>query len=185
MSLPARPLPRAVRLPPVLLGLLLLVSGAVMGSCSSSNGASSADAQAASDAVSRTFNLPDDATTCLREHFAADAKAARAMTSTEELSTSQQEAVGAVLEGCVTVDQWAQAVAGRITNALPPADTTKLTTQVECLTTAITALDEVQRRALLVGLVVIQTAPQTGPLAVQRGDVLNNLYGACSVKASK
>ena len=72
--------------------------------------------------------------------------------------------------------QWAQAVAGRITAAGPARPTpAKLGTQVECLTTAVQALDDVQRQALLVGLVVIGSAPQTGGLAVQRGDVLNGL----------
>jgi hypothetical protein len=76
-------------------------------------------------------------------------------------------------------------VAGRITAALPPADSTKLATQISCLTGAVGGLDEAQRQALLVGLVVIATAPQTGGLAVERGDVINTLYAACSVKPSR
>ena len=158
----------------------VLVAGAVLGACSS-GGASADQATAATSAVGSTFNLPDDAKSCLQEHFAANGTAARAMTSTSELSSSQQAAVAKVLETCVSVDQWAQVVAGRISSALPPADSSKLVTQVNCLTGAVTGLDDTQRRALLVGLVVIKTAPQTGGLAVQRGAVLNTLYKACSV----
>lgn len=184
MSLSGLCLPRALRLPSVLLVVLALGAGA-LGACSSSGTASADQAAAATAAVTATFNLPDDAKACLQDGFAADAKAAKAMTATSELSSSQQEAVAKVLETCLTIDQWAQVIAGRITNALPPADASQLDTQVGCLTRAVTALDEVQRRALLVGLVVISTTPQTGPLAIQRGDVLNTLYGACSVKATR
>jgi hypothetical protein len=183
MSLPGRSLPRTARLPSVLVALVLL-AGTALGACSSS-GASADQATAAKEAVGRSFNLPDDAMSCLQEHFAADGKAARAMTSSSELSSSQQQAVEQVLEACVTVEQWAGAIAGRITSALPPSDSAKVTTQIDCLTGAVRGLDEVQRRALLVGLVVLGTAPQTGALAVQRGDVLNTLYRACSVTPSR
>jgi hypothetical protein len=183
MSSSLRPFPRVVLLPSVLL-VLALLGGAALGACSSS-GSSPAAAAAASDAVGRSFTLPEDAMACLKEHFAADGKAAAAMTSTGELSSSQRTAVAKVLEACVTVDQWAEAVAGRITAALPPADSSKLTTQISCLTGAVGGLDEAQRQARLVGLVVIATAPQTGGLAVERGDVINTLYAACSVKPSR
>ena len=112
--------------------------------------------------VSETFQMPDSAKACLEQELGADGTARKALTSTKELSASQREALYGVLTACITPDQWAQAVAGRITAAVPPADTSKLGTQVECLTTAVQALDDVQRQALLVGLVVIGSAPQTG-----------------------
>lgn len=184
MSIPGRSVPRAVRLPSVLVGVLL-VGTTALGACSSSSSASPAEATAATEAVGRSFNLPDDAVTCLEQQFTASGTAARAMTSTEELNSSQRVAVAKVLETCVTVEQWAGAVAGRITNALPPADSSKITTQIGCLAGAVTGLDEDQRRALLVGLVVLETAPQTGNLAIERGGVINTLYRACSVTPSR
>jgi hypothetical protein len=182
MSSPRRTLPRALRLPSVLV-VAALVAGVALGACSS-GGSSSADATeaaAAAAVVSTTFQMPDSAKACLEEKLAADGTARKAVTSTEELSASQREALYVVLTACITPDQWAQAIAGRITAAVPPADTAKLTTQVACLTSAVQALDDVQRQALVVGLVVVGSAPQTGELAVQRGDVLNGLYTKCSV----
>jgi hypothetical protein len=180
MSSLHRSIPRAVRFPAALVVALTLVGG-LLGACSSSGSSSAGDAAAAAAVVSSTFHVPADAQACLAQQLAANSKARDAMTSTKELSSSQRDAVAEVLETCVTVEQWAAAIAGRITAAVPPADTSKLTTQVNCLSSAVQALDDVQRRALLVGLVVIGSAPQTGGLAVQRGDVLNGLYAACSV----
>ena len=177
-----RPLPRAVWLSSAVVAAAL-VAAVALGACSSSS-SSSADAATAAGVISDTFHVPDDARACLEQQFAANGRAGGAMTTTKELSTAQRDAVAEVLETCVSTDQWAQAVAGRITAAVPPADTSKLTTQIDCLTSAVTALDDVQRRALLVGLVVIGSTPQTGDLAIQRGDVLNGLYSACSVVVS-
>ena len=184
MPSPRRPLPRALRLPSALV-VALLVAGGALGACSSGDSSSTAaaDAAAAADVVSATFQMPDSAKACLEEKLGADGTARKALTSTKELSASQREALFGVLTACITPEQWAQAVAGRITAAVPPADSSKITTQVACLTAAVQALDDVQRQALLVGLVVIGSAPQTGELAVQRGDVLNGLYAKCSVAA--
>jgi hypothetical protein len=179
MPSPRPALLRALRLPSAL-AAALLVTGAALGACSS-GGSSSADAATAAAVVSDTFHMPAEAQACLEQELAGNSTARKALTTTKELSTSQREAVAAVLEGCITVDQWAEAVAGRITAAVPPADSSKLGTQITCLTGAVKALDDVQRQALLVGLVVIGSAPQTGELAVQRGDVLNGLYATCSV----
>jgi hypothetical protein len=162
------------------------VAGGALGACSS-GGSSSTDATqaaAAADVVSSTFQIPDSAKACLEQKLGTDGTARKALTSTKELSASQREALYGALTACITPDQWAQAIAGRITAAVPPADTSKLSTQVACLTTAVQALDDVQRQALVVGLVVIGSAPQTGELAVQRGDVLNGLYAKCSVVVS-
>ncbi len=183
MPSPRLPLPRAHRLPSVLV-VALLVAGGGLAACSSGDSSSSTDAATAAAVVSQTFQMPDSAKACLEEKLGSEGAARKALTSTKELSAKEREALYGVLTACITPDQWAQAVAGRITAAVPPADTTKLGAQVACLTTAVQALDDVQRQALLVGLVVIGSAPQTGDLAVQRGDVLNGLYARCSVTVS-
>jgi len=182
MSPSRRSLRRLLRVPSTVVAVLV-VAGGVLGACSSS-GTSSSDSTMATEAaavVAATFHIPASAQSCLEEELASNATARDGLTTTDELTSAQKDAVSEVLLACVGADQWAQAVAGRITAAVPPADTRDLTTQVTCLTDAVEALDATQRQALLVGLVVIGTAPQTGPLAVQRGDILNGLYTTCSV----
>ena len=166
----------------LLVALVASVLGLVAGACSA--GGHAADATVAAGVVSDTFRVPNEARACLQERFQADPTATRVVVTTGEPSDAARAALADDVEACVSKDQFAAAVAARISANLPPPDSAQTTAQVECLTTNLLALGDDQRRALLVGLVALGT-PATGPLAQDRATVVNAIYGACGVTPTR
>jgi len=165
----------------VLLALLApLAAGSVLAACSSSGPPPRTQAEDAAATVAGTFQLGADAQTCLEDGFRDDADALSVVGTVSEPPTATQAALAEVLDACATVEQYASSVAAQIGAALPPSDTADQSTQVRCVADRIQALDDTERRALLVGLVAL-TAPPTGELALARNDVVNGLYEACGV----
>jgi len=166
----------------VLVAAVVTALGLFVGACSA--GGTSADATVAAGVVSETFRVPDQSRACLQQRFLDDPTGTRVVVSTGEPSDAARAALADDVEACVSNDQFAAAVAARISANLPPPDSAQTTAQVECLTTNLLALSDDQRRALLVGLVALSTPP-TGPLAEDRATVVNAIYGACGVAPNR
>jgi len=164
----------------VLVAAIVTALGLLAGACST--GGTAADATVAAGVVSDTFRVPDESRACLQERFQADPTGTHVVVSTGEPNDAARAALADDVEACVSHDQFAAAVAARISANLPPPDSAQLTAQVDCLTTNLLALSDDQRRSLVVGLVALGTPP-TGALAQDRATVVNAVYGACGVAA--
>ena len=164
------------RLGGLVAALVLVAAGAP--ACSSEDPAPPTDSTAA--AVAEVFLLSGGSVTCLQQRLEAAPDARRAVVATDELSESEEQALGDVLEACVGTDQLAGAFAARTAHALPPADPDQGPAQTACVEQAVRDLDEGQRRSLEVGLVTL-AGPLESDLALRRNDVVNLLYGACDV----
>lgn len=159
----------------------LVASMGVAGCSSSSSPSSSApSADEAAGAVAAAFHLSDDVRPCLAAGFSDHGAAVDVMVSTREPTGSQQDLLAQVVEGCLTDEDFATSVAGSISSALPPPDTAQAATQIECLRTAVLALDDGDQRTLMVGLLA-QGAPLDGKVATARSELVNSLYTTCGV----
>ncbi len=168
-------------------GLAALCALAVLAAaaCSSSGtGTGSSSAEAASDRVVELYRLDDSTRSCLTGQFTDSADARAAATSTGDVSGAQQRALGDALEACIAPEVLASSVAARIGESLPPSDTARAGEQATCLRAAVLQLDEAGRRALAVGLVALGVDP-TSDLGLARSDVVNGLYRACGVAATR
>jgi hypothetical protein len=160
---------------------LALLTAATAGCSGSSTPAARSDAEDAAATISGIFQLTADQQTCLKDGLDGDRQALSVVGATDEPSADDQAALATVLDGCVTVDQFAAGFAARIASALPPTGTVDGATQVRCVTDQVKALDDTRRHALFVGLVAI-TAPPTGQLALARGEVVNGITDACGMQ---
>lgn len=189
--MPVPPLPtaapirrrRARRAAPVVVALAMgLVATVVAGCSGSSTPADRSGAEDAAATISGIFQFTADQQSCLTDGFEGDTKALGVVGATGEPSAADQDALASVLDGCVTVDQFAAGFAARLASALPPSGTTDGAAQVRCVTDQVKALDDTSRRTLFVGLVAI-TAPPTGQLAIARGEVVNGITQACGMES--
>jgi hypothetical protein len=155
----------------------MAVATACAGSSSSS---SSPSPEEAADVVVRSLRLPDTARSCLVDGFSQRSAARDAIATTEAPTTSEQQALGDVVEACVTDETFAASVATAITSTLPPTDTTQAEDQTACLNDAVLALSDGEHRTLLVGLLTLG-GPLDSDLAMARNDLVNAVYAACGV----
>lgn len=154
----------------------------LLSACSSSDPASSStpSSEDAAVFVTRTFDVPDAAHSCLVDAFSQRSEAVTALTSTEELTESEQEALSDVVDACVTPEVFAYSVADGITAAFPPPDPTQTEAQTSCLRDAVLAIDDGQRRVVQAGLLTLE-GPIDSELALARGDFINGLNKTCAV----
>jgi hypothetical protein len=158
-----------------------VVLAASAGACSSSSTPPDRSrAEDAASSVAGAFQLSPDQQTCLRDGFDGDARALAVVGTTSEPSAGDQEALAAVVEGCVTTEQFASSFAAKVGANLPATGTADPNAQVRCVADQVRQLDDADRRALLVGLLALG-APPTGPAAMARNDVVNAIYAACGV----
>jgi hypothetical protein len=154
---------------------------AVATACSGSSPSSSTPSpEEAADLVVGSFRLPDTARSCLVDGFSQRSAARDAIATTEEPTTSEQEALGDVVEACVTDETFAASVAAAITSTLPPTDTTQAEDQTACLSEAVLALSDGEHRTLVVGLLTLG-GPLDSYLAMARNELVNGVYATCGV----
>ena len=129
------------------------------------------------------FALPDDARACLVGRFSSDSTARDLVNSADEPTVAERTALAEAVDACMTRDQFAAAIAARITAQLPPPDSAGIATQIDCLTTALLGLSQSDHEGLVVGLLVL-SAPPTGELALARSQAVNDLNTTCGITPS-
>ncbi len=158
--------------------LVVLILAPLVAACSAAGTGSSSDE--AAGAVADAFALPDDARACLVGRFSSDSSARDLVNSADEPTVAERAALATAVDACMTRDQFAAAIAARITAQLPPPDSAGIATQIDCLTTALLGLSQSDHEDLMVGLLVL-SAPPTGELALARSAIVNDLNDTCGI----
>ncbi|HEY6534000.1 MAG TPA: hypothetical protein VIY72_16950 [Acidimicrobiales bacterium] len=170
----------------VLGGVAAVVAVALATGCSGSSSPSSStpSPEDAAGVVVQAFRLPESTRSCLVDGFSQRSAARAALTTTDEPSGAEQDALGEVVDDCVTPDEFATAWAASIGVSLPPTDPARVIEQANCLHDAVLALEDGPRRTLVVGLLTIG-GPIVSDLAMARNDLINGLFATCEVTVAQ
>ena len=163
MPTPRRGRPARLRL---LCALLLAVVVAVGASCGSGGGSSDQPddrptADEAARVIAEGFGLDDAAQRCLREAF-----------DSEHI----RSAVAAALDGCISPESFADAVAVAVAGAVPGGTPER----DACLRGAVLALEPDQRSTVMLGL-VLSGDTEIDELQTERAQIVQGLYDECDV----
>lgn len=167
------------RLPPLrraaITTVVVLLALVDIGACSSKK-ADTVSAGEAAGMVSDVFTLPADQRSCLEQHFADSAAARQVLNSGDVASAGDLRAFGEVEAACIPPET----LAASITNSANDSFGGTLTdAQKACLSDGVAALDEADRKKLLVGLVVSNSGAMDVAGIAELGQVTNGLLNLC------